>query len=87
MWGAFLGYLCSGCAKRRSPRTEVPGPSVFKTGKRKRGREKSENKESDFRKLKEMECHRSKGRVCQETDLSESNFCGSQIVFYFVCHI
>lgn len=42
----------------------------------------NENKESDSRKPKEIERHRSKGRMCQETDPSKSNFCGNQIVWY-----
>ena len=59
-------------AKRRLPRTKVLGASVFKKWKEEERQSKeTENKESDCRKFKGMKCYKSKGRLCQETDLSK----------------
>lgn len=68
-------------SKRRLPRTKVLGSLVFKKWEEEERQSKeTENKESDCRKPKGTKCHRNKGRVCQQTDLSNGNFCGNQNV-------
>lgn len=70
--GALLRQLRDVRAKRRLPRTEISGASVFKKWEE----EEKQHKETSN---KGSDCKKPKGRVCEKTDLSKSNFCVNQI--------